>query len=428
MEKNIILGLFLLTYVLLLSFPKWRAYVALITAGLFISFSFIPFFDLDVLSLLSGINLNVIFMITGTMVVVSYFIESHAPEFLADELVKRITSVKWAIIALALFSGLISAFIDNVATVLIVAPIALSIAKRAKVSPVPFIIAIAVSANLQGFATLVGDTTSILLADLAEMNFLDFFINDGNIGPFFIVQLGALSTVVVMLVIFRQYNLPLNLKPHVTVSNFMPSLLLLAIIGLLIGASFIDDKHPLTNGFIAIGVALFAIVYDFFKNRSFKRVMDTIATIDLNTLLLLAGLFVIIQTLTDIELINDLANLLVSLGQGNEFLLFTFTVWLSVLFSAFIDNIPYVATLLPVMSILAANLGMNPFLLYFGLLAGATLGGNLTPIGASANIAGLGLLRKEGIEVSFKDFAKIAWPMTLVAVTVAYIVIWVFYG
>jgi Na+/H+ antiporter NhaD/arsenite permease-like protein len=312
--------------------------------------------------------------------------------------------------------------------VLIVAPIALSIAKRAEVSPVPFIIAITVSANLQGFATLVGDTTSILLAGLAEMNFLDFFINDGNIGPFFIVQLGALSTVVVMLVIFRQYNLPLNLKPHVTVSNFMPSLLLLAIIGLLIGASFIDDKHPLTNGFIAIGVALFAIVYDFFKNRSFKRVMDTIATIDLNTLLLLAGLFVIIQTLTDIELINDLANLLVSLGQGNEFLLFTFTVWLSVLFSAFIDNIPYVATLLPVMSILAANLGMNPFLLYFGLLAGATLGGNLTPIGASANIAGLGLLRKEGIEVSFKDFAKIAWPMTLVAVTVAYIVIWVFYG
>jgi Na+/H+ antiporter NhaD/arsenite permease-like protein len=428
MEKNIILGLFLLTYVLLLSFPKWRAYVALITAGLFISFSFIPFFDLDVLSLLSGINLNVIFMITGTMVVVSYFIESHAPEYLADELVKRITSVKWAIIALALFSGLISAFIDNVATVLIVAPIALSIAKRAKVSPVPFIIAITVSANLQGFATLVGDTTSILLAELAGMNFLDFFINDGNIGPFFIVQLGALSTVVVMLVIFRQYNLPLNLKPHVTVSNFMPSLLLLAIIGLLIGASFIDDKHPLTNGFIAIGVALFAIVYDFFKNRSLKRVMETITTIDLNTLLLLAGLFVIIQTLTDIELINDLANLLVSLGQGNEFLLFTLTVWLSVLFSAFIDNIPYVATLLPVMSILAANLGMDPFLLYFGLLSGATLGGNLTPIGASANIAGLGLLRKEGIEVSFKDFAKIAWPMTLVAVTVAYIVIWVFYG
>jgi Na+/H+ antiporter NhaD/arsenite permease-like protein len=367
-------------------------------------------------------------MITGTMVVVSYFIESHAPEYLADELVKRITNVKWAIIALALFSGFISAFIDNVATVLIVAPIALSIAKRAKVSPIPFIITITVSANLQGFATLVGDTTSILLAGLAEMNFLDFFVNDGNIGPFFIVQLGALSTVLVMLIVLKKYNLPLNLKPHVKVTNLMPSFLLLAIIGLLIGASFIEDKHPLTNGFIAIGVSLFAIVYDFMKNRSLKRLSDTIATIDFNTLFLLIGLFVIIQALTEIGLINDLAALIVSLGQGNEFLLFTLTVWLSVLFSAFIDNIPYVATLLPVMSVLAVNLDMNPFLLYFGLLAGATLGGNLTPIGASANIAGLGILRKEGIEVSFKEFAKIAIPMTLIAVTVAYIVIWVFYG
>ncbi len=428
MEKNLILGLFLFTYILLLSFPKWRAYIALVTASIFISFSFIPSFNLDSLGLLSGINLNVIFMITGTMVVVSYFIESHAPEYLADELVKRITNVKWAIIALALFSGFISAFIDNVATVLIVAPIALSIAKRAKVSPIPFIITIAVSANLQGFATLVGDTTSILLAGLAEMNFLDFFVNDGNIGPFFIVQLGALSTVLVMLIVLKKYNLPLNLKPHVKVTNLMPSFLLLAIIGLLIGASFIEDKHPLTNGFIAIGVSLFAIVYDFMKNRSLKRLADTIATIDFNTLFLLIGLFVIIQALTEIGLINDLAALLVSLGQGNEFLLFTLTVWLSVLFSAFIDNIPYVATLLPVMSVLAVNLDMNPFLLYFGLLAGATLGGNLTPIGASANIAGLGILRKEGIEVSFKEFAKIAIPMTLIAVTVAYIVIWVFYG
>jgi Na+/H+ antiporter NhaD/arsenite permease-like protein len=170
------------------------------------------------------------------------------------------------------------------------------------------------------------------------------------------------------------------------------------------------------------------MIYDFFRHRSMARLKETLSNIDLNTLLLLIGLFVVIQTLTDIQLIEDLANLLTYLGQGNPFLLFTLTVWLSVLFSAFIDNIPYVATLLPVMSILAENLGINPFLLYFGLMSGATLGGNLTPIGASANIAGLGILRKEGIEVSFKAFGKIAIPMTLAAVTVAYVVIWIFYS
>ena len=428
MEKNIILGLFLFTYVGLLTFPKWRAYIALFAALIFLSFSLIPTFELNALSLLSGIDLNVIFMIAGTMIVVTYFIESHAPEFLADELVKRISSVKLAIISLALFSGLISAFIDNVATVLIVAPIALSIAKRAKVSPIPFIVTITVSANLQGFATLVGDTTSILLAGLADMNFLDFFINEGNIGPFFIVQLGALSTVLVMLVLLKKYNLPLHLKPHVQVTNLVPSILLLLIVGLLIGASFIENKPELTNGWIVLGVAFLAMIYDFFRHRSIARLKETLSNIDLNTLLLLIGLFVVIQTLTDIQLIEDLANLLTYLGQGNPFLLFTLTVWLSVLFSAFIDNIPYVATLLPVMSILAENLGINPFLLYFGLMSGATLGGNLTPIGASANIAGLGILRKEGIEVSFKAFGKIAIPMTLAAVTVAYVVIWIFYS
>jgi Na+/H+ antiporter NhaD/arsenite permease-like protein len=231
-----------------------------------------------------------------------------------------------------------------------------------------------------------------------------------------------------MLVLLKKYNLPLNLKPHVQVTNLVPSILLLLIVGLLIGASFIENKPELTNGWIVLGVAFLAMIYDFFRHRSMARLKETLSNIDLNTLLLLIGLFVVIQTLTDIQLIEDLANLLTYLGQGNPFLLFTLTVWLSVLFSAFIDNIPYVATLLPVMSILAENLGINPFLLYFGLMSGATLGGNLTPIGASANIAGLGILRKEGIEVSFKAFGKIAIPMTLAAVTVAYVVIWIFYS
>ncbi|MBO7530277.1 MAG: arsenic transporter, partial [Lachnospiraceae bacterium] len=108
----------------------------------------------------------------------------------------------------------------------------------------------------------------------------------------------------------------------------------------------------------------------------------------------------------------------------NKFLLFTIVVWGSVAISAFIDNIPYVATMLPILGSVAATLGVEPYFLYFGLLVGATLGGNLTPIGASANIAGVGMLRKAGHEVSFGDFMKIGVPFTLTAVMTGYLFVW----
>ena len=126
--------------------------------------------------------------------------------------------------------------------------------------------------------------------------------------------------------------------------------------------------------------------------------------------------------------IDVAANLLTKLGGNNMFVLYSNILIVSVLISAFIDNIPYVATMLPIISEIATQLGMDATPLYFGLLSGATLGGNLTPIGASANIVGLGILRKEGYEVKTKDFLKIGIPFTLSAVIPSYILIWAFYG
>jgi len=126
--------------------------------------------------------------------------------------------------------------------------------------------------------------------------------------------------------------------------------------------------------------------------------------------------------------IDAAAKLLAKLGNGNVFILYTVIVWASVFLSAFIDNIPYVATMLPVITGLAGTLGIDPTLLYFGLLSGATLGGNCTPIGASANIAGIGILRRAGYEVKTKDFIRIGIPFTLGAVIPAYIYLWVIYS
>lgn len=150
--------------------------------------------------------------------------------------------------------------------------------------------------------------------------------------------------------------------------------------------------------------------------------------IDLSTLLMLLGLFIVIGGITEMGVVDAVANLFTKVGGGNVFLIYTIVVWMSVLLSAFIDNIPYVATMLPVVQGIAAAIGIEPTVLYFGLLSGATLGGNLTPIGASANITGIGILRKEGYEVRNSDFLRIGIPFTLAAVIPAYIYFWVFYG
>jgi Na+/H+ antiporter NhaD/arsenite permease-like protein len=164
------------------------------------------------------------------------------------------------------------------------------------------------------------------------------------------------------------------------------------------------------------------------KGNSLKWVGDTLREIDFFTLFLLIGLFIVIGGLTQVGVIDRIAAFIVDAGQGNVFLIYTLVVWMSVLVSGFVDNIPYVATMLPVVGGVASILGVEPYLLSFGLLIGATLGGNITPIGASANITGLGLLRKEGYEVKVGEFMRMSVPYTLTAVTTGYILVWLIWG
>ena len=140
--------------------------------------------------------------------------------------------------------------------------------------------------------------------------------------------------------------------------------------------------------------------------------------------LLLTGLFLVIEGLTQAGVIDAIASLFVKLGSGSVPLMYVMIVGVSVLLSAFIDNIPYVATMLPVVTSISGMLGIDPYLFAFGLLIGATLGGNITPVGASANITGIGILQKEGYKVATKDFLRIGIPFTLIAATVGALVVW----
>lgn len=420
--KMIALILFIATYISLLIFPKIRAFLAIGSAVIFICIGALP---LD--KVFFTVNWNVIMMIAGTMGTVYLFIESKMPALMADVIIEKVPNVKWAIIALSLFAGIISAFVDNVATVLMVAPIALDIAKKLKMSPVPSIIAIAIASNLQGAATLVGDTTSILLGGYAGLDFLDFFVFQGKPGMFWIVQIGALAATLVLLVIFRKDTQTIHITDRAVVTDYFPSILLLGTVIMLILVSFFPGKPDFINGYICMVFFAIGLVRDYAKTRDATIFKRAFKEIDFFTLSLLAGLFIVIGSITEVGIVDDIGRLFVRISD-NPFIIYTLIVWSSVLLSAFIDNIPYIATMLPVVSAISAAMAIDPNLFYFGLLAGATLGGNLTPIGASANITALGILRKDGHEVKAAQFMKMSVPFTLAAVTSGYVLIWLIWS
>ncbi|MCX5775742.1 MAG: SLC13 family permease, partial [Firmicutes bacterium] len=347
---------------------------------------------------------------------VALFIESKMPSLLADKIIDWAPNVKWAIVGLAVFAGLISAFVDNVATVLMVAPIALHVCKKLKINPVPAIIAIAVFSNIEGAATLVGDTTSIMFGTYANLNFFDFFFTSGVAGGavrfsiFWIVQAGLAAATLVLFVIFRKYKHPIKMLEKTVVTDYVPSILMIGVVVLLIIASFIPNAPELINGYICVGLMLIGIIWKMISKKKMTAIKETVKEIDFLTLLMLAGIFVIVAALIKVGIINWLGEALAAISGGNAFVAYTIILWGSVFLSAFIDNIPYVAMMLGVVTVIANNFNVNPsvyfinpMVFYFALISGATLGGNLTPIGASANIAGIGILRKAGFKVKTWD-------------------------
>ena len=422
--KTAALLIFIVVYVLLLLLPNYRAISALAAAGIFILLGIVPLGEAA-----EAIDWNVLLMLAGTMGTVDLFIRSNMPNRLSDRLVSLLPSVKWLIIALALFAGLVSAFVDNVATVLMLAPVGMAISRKLGISPVAPILAIAVSSNLQGAATLVGDTTSILLAGHLELDFMDFFAYEGRPGMFWVVEVGALVTVLVMLFLFRKEKGKLYGTELTPVTDYLPTVLLGGTVITLIAASFIPNKPDITNGVICMAYFLAGLAVEVGSGRLNRSLTaDVLKAIDYETLALLAGLFLVIRGIERVGIIDNLSRIIARLGGGNLFLTYTIIVWASVLISAFVDNIPYTATMLPVVGGVAASLGVDQAVLCFGLLTGATLGGNLTPVGASANIAACGILRREGCEVSTGQFMRIGVPFTLVAVMTGYLLVWLFFG
>jgi Na+/H+ antiporter NhaD/arsenite permease-like protein len=419
--RTITVSLFIIAYVLFIFLSAKRTAIAIIASLLVILTGAITLKQAFL-----AINWNVMGIFVGTLAVADIFMESRAPAWLAEVIVNKAKNTTWSILFICMLTGFISAFVENVATVLIVAPVALALAKKLQINPVNMMIGIVISSNLQGTATLIGDPPSMLLGGFAKMTFWDFFFYKGRPSIFFAVELGAMASFFVLYFIFRKHREKVEIIAVEKVKSWMPSILLIVLIIALATSSFFDTEFSYMAGIICMIFGIVSLLWGKFVNR--VPVVSSVKSLDWDTTLFLMGIFVLVGGITATGWIETIAEFLSKLVGQNIFLGYTLIVFISVFVSAFVDNVPFLAAMLPVAITMAAKLNMEPSLFLFGLLIGASLGGNITPIGASANVVGCGILKKEGYHVKFGDFVKIGLPFTLAAVGAAYIFVWFVWG
>jgi Na+/H+ antiporter NhaD/arsenite permease-like protein len=425
LDPKLVVGIvFFLVYLYLVLFKRHRGTAVWSGVAILILFSLLiytqPFLSIQKIPVF--INWNVIGIFIGTLILAEIFIVSKVPVLLADILVNRSKNVGMAILWVCALASVISAFIENVATVLIVAPIALALARKLKVTPVPFLIGLAISSNLQGTATLIGDPPSMILAGNLHLNFNDFFIFHGKPGIFFAVELGAVSSFIVLYLFFRKYRQPVASIPREKVTSWVPTWLMAGLIVALALSPIWDPEFRFLGGLICVLFGVVGLIWQAFQEAATAR--QICKQYDWDTTFLLAGIFVLVGVLEQVGLIELLKDIFISTLGNRPFINYVFIVWFSVLVSGFIDNVPYVTTMIPVTIKLSSELGLQPYLLTFGLLIGACLGGNITPIGAAANIVSMGILHRAKTPTSFMQFVKIGLPFTIAATLTSFIFVW----
>ena len=369
-----------------------------------------------------AVEWNVIGIFAGILFVAEVFTDSGMPLRIADQLIDRAKTVGGAILLVCLFSGFVSIFVENVATVLIVAPVALVTAKRAGVSPVPFLIGIAVCSNLQGAGTLIGDPPSMILAGFQKLNFNDFFVYRGRPSIFWAVQAGAVASAVVLWLLFRGYRQPVTFIEPEKLDSWIPTASIVLLIVLLALSPIFDPDFHWLGGTICVGMGVLMMAWEHARKSNAVR---RLRHYDWNTTFFLVGVFILVEAMVRVGLIDEFAQLFTRVTGDDPLVVYVALVAASVVFSAFVDNIPYITTMIPVVKGVCTGIGVDETPFIFAMVLGASLGGNITPFGASANVVAVGLLRKEGIAVSTAEFVKIGLPFTLVATAAGAVFNWV---
>ena len=436
--KCIVLALAVLMYLLVILFQNKKVWFTSGAAAIVIILGIIfpgQIFDGEgriyalTHSIFQIINWNVIMIYLGSMTIAALFLYSNVPARIADGIINKSKNTGIAIVLILAMTGIISIFVENVATVLVMAPIALALCKKLDKNPTYFMIGLAVMSNMEGTATLVGDPPSMIFAAYAGYNFNDFFVHQGRLSIFFIIQAGLIAGCIFFYCFFAKFGKQKLDVEKTQVISWVPFILLLVMIFGLGAVSFINTDFAYLSGLYVFALGLIAVLwFRLSQKKSAAEIKDLIKGLDWETIFFLLGIFIVVGSIQEAGLLEEFALFLAKICGGSKLLGFIIILVVSVLISGFVDNVPYIIAMLPVAGTLAVNMNLNKELFMFALLIGSCLGGNLTPFGASANVVSMGIVKKEGYPMKFRDWIKVAVPFTILTTGIAALVLWLLWN
>ncbi len=426
MSIQVILALtvFVGAYILIATEKVPRVTVALVGAALMVIIGATDkkgiFFSQE-----SGIDWNVIFLLLGMMIIVGILQQSGVFEFLAIWAAKRAKGRPFVImIMLVLITAVLSAFLDNVTTVLLIAPVTLLICDRLNISPIPFLIAEVMSSNIGGAATLIGDPPNIIIASRGGLSFNDFVVNVAPIIAILLVVFVGLC----WLMFRKQLSFDparvarvMALNEREAIRDVPLLIKSLSVLALVIAGFILHSLVHLEPAIVALlGAGLLVLITRLEPRKIF-------ADVEWQTLLFFAGLFIMVGGLVSLGVIEAVGKTAIQAVGSNYFGAGVGLLFGSAIFSGIVDNIPYVATLAPLVNDLVHAGGAPAEPLWWALTLGADLGGNATAVGASANVVVLGIAMRNGHPISFWTFTKYGLIVTAVTVSLCLPYLWLRY-
>lgn len=372
---------------------------------------------LTVDSAIEHVDVNTVGVLVGMMLFVAVVKNSGLFEYIAIKSAKLTHGKPWAIMAVfAIITAVLSAFLDNVTTVLLVGPMTLAITSILKVNPVPFLLTQILASNMGGTATLIGDPPNIMIGSEAGLGFADFILNTAPI----VVIIMAVSLLCFYLMFGRKLKVSddamqavMELDENRAIKD--KSLLIKSVV--MIGLVVIGFMFHSSMGMESCTIALLAAVIMMIVGK--QDIEDVIMGVEWSTILFFIGLFVVVGGMEETGVIDQLATLLIGMTGGNMVLTMLIILWVSAIVSSFLDNIPFVATLIPMILAIQAESGMDVTPLWWALSLGACLGGNGTLIGASANVVLSGISNKNGYPITFMSYLKVGFPMMILSVAIS---------
>ena len=365
---------------------------------------------------LSYIDFNTIGVLVGMMIFVAIVRRSGMFEYIAVRAAKAVHGDPWKImVAFTLITAVLSAILDNVTTVLLVGPMSIAIARMLKIDPVPFLMGQILASNVGGTATLIGDPPKIMIGSAAHLSFMDFLENTG------FAVLFILAVLILLMKIVYEKKIEMGTVDNSAIEKLDPSKSItnralmrkgiIVLICVIVGFMF-HDKLGIESSVIALTAAAVMLII------GREDVNEAIQDVEWTTILFFMSLFVVVGGLTETGIIKELASKIINATDGHPMVTMLVLLWASALLSSILDNIPFVATLIPLILAMQAD-GMDVSSFWWAISLGACLGGNGTMIGASANVVLSDISTKHGYPITFKSYLKVGMPFMLLSIVVS---------